>query len=214
MNPSHIKAPAAACLLGVILLAGCPDREQKPAGEPGVAGSAAAPRKGTVRIESTPSGAGVYQDRHRRLGRTPLTLERPDGTFLQLTLIKEGHDNRAVSAVVEIVILRGHLLPFRVATAPVTARRKRRTDNRRSPQPLSPALESASACSTPRDSVPGLRVPKVLRCALDEATLPSVEMVNRISTTPTGSGVCFVARSWQALTWGPWCFTTILTFEC
>ncbi len=59
------------------------------------------PANGTLTITSEPTGAAVFKDRRERLGKTPLTLERPDGTLLGLTLVKEGHARLTFSVMVE-----------------------------------------------------------------------------------------------------------------
>ena len=59
------------------------------------------PAAGTVTITATPTGAAVFHDRHERLGATPLTLTRPDGTLLSLTLVKDGHSNKSFTVMVE-----------------------------------------------------------------------------------------------------------------
>ena len=59
------------------------------------------PATGTVIITTTPSGAAVFKDRRQRLGATPLTLTRPDGTLLNLTLVKDGRANHSLTVMVE-----------------------------------------------------------------------------------------------------------------
>ncbi|MFH1132473.1 MAG: PEGA domain-containing protein, partial [Pseudomonadota bacterium] len=46
---------------------------------------------GRVRITSVPSGAVVLIDDTKREGKTPLTIERPGGTRLNLRIIKDGY---------------------------------------------------------------------------------------------------------------------------
>ena len=56
---------------------------------------------GTITITTTPAGAAVYKDRRERLGVTPLELTRPDGSLMNLTLVKDGHENRQITVMVE-----------------------------------------------------------------------------------------------------------------
>lgn len=58
-------------------------------------------REGKVTILSEPSGAAVFTDLDRRLGQTPLTLQRPEGTVLKLKLVKEGRAVMPFSVIVE-----------------------------------------------------------------------------------------------------------------
>lgn len=56
---------------------------------------------GTVTITTAPAGAAVYKDRRERLGITPLKLTLPDESLLNLTLVKDGHENHQISVMVE-----------------------------------------------------------------------------------------------------------------
>ena len=90
MKPQH-KILALALALAPALLA-C--KKPPPPPEP-------EPAAGTVTITASPTGAAVFHDRHERLGATPLTLTRPDGTLLSLTLVKDGHSNKSFTVMVE-----------------------------------------------------------------------------------------------------------------
>ena len=48
--------------------------------------------RGRVLITSQPSGAAVLTPTAERLGKTPLTLERPVATWLELELVKDGYE--------------------------------------------------------------------------------------------------------------------------
>lgn len=68
---------------------------------PGPDSRAAAPPTGSLTVTSEPAGAAVLLRGHRRLGKTPLTIRRPDATGLRLTLIKDGHLKDTFNALVE-----------------------------------------------------------------------------------------------------------------
>jgi hypothetical protein len=59
------------------------------------------PESGKVTVTSHPNGAAVLLDGHRRVGRTPLTLERPAFTRLELSLVKEGYKIYRTTTTVE-----------------------------------------------------------------------------------------------------------------
>ncbi len=71
--------------------------EKKPAAQPPVV----PPAPGELTITSEPAGAAVYVGRRTRLGNTPLTITRPDGALLNLTMVKDGYDNVALTVMFE-----------------------------------------------------------------------------------------------------------------
>ena len=84
----------AMCLAG----AGCSQRGRSPAKKK------AAPRAlpdGTVKIISVPPGAAVFLRGHHRLGNTPLTIKRPNGTGMRLMLVKERYQRLTFFVMVE-----------------------------------------------------------------------------------------------------------------
>jgi len=83
----------AMVVLALLVVAGCGGKAARPdVGRPELA-------PGRLTLVSRPSGAAVFEDQHRRLGKTPLTLTRPGGTRLSLLLVKDGHGPRPVTAV-------------------------------------------------------------------------------------------------------------------
>lgn len=85
-------AVAVALALAAPLSTGCNKPPPPPPPEPAT---------GTITITTTPPGAAVYKDRRQRLGSTPLTLTRPGGTLLSLTLVKDGHENQQITVTVD-----------------------------------------------------------------------------------------------------------------
>jgi hypothetical protein len=57
------------------------------------------PKAGSLEVTSVPIGAGVLEG-ERRLGNTPLIVERPGGTRLTLQLVKDGYRPHEFSTVV------------------------------------------------------------------------------------------------------------------
>jgi hypothetical protein len=80
-------------LASAVVLGGCQGKRQ-PAPD-------TVPPTGSVLLKSTPSGAAVFEQRFKRLGKTPLKLERPGGTGLNLQLVKDGFVKKQVFVVVE-----------------------------------------------------------------------------------------------------------------
>lgn len=71
-------------LLAVVLVISC--KEGKPPPSP------TEPEQGRVKITSTPTGAAVLLDGRRRVGKTPLILQRPAFSRLEAVLVKDGYE--------------------------------------------------------------------------------------------------------------------------
>ena len=93
-NPIMITITVAA----LFAAGACNQRGKQPAKKK------AAPRAmpdGTVKVTSEPSGAAVFLRGNHRLGKTPLTLKRPDATGLRLMLVKESYQRETFFVMVE-----------------------------------------------------------------------------------------------------------------
>jgi hypothetical protein len=92
----RLPTAVAAVLLLVVFTAACDGgtrKQQQPA-------PPHSPKPGKVTISSTPGSAAVISE-GKRLGKTPLTLERPAFEQLQLQVIKDGFRPRHLSVIVE-----------------------------------------------------------------------------------------------------------------
>ena len=76
-------------------------------------------REGALVLTSAPSGAAVLADGRTRLGTTPLTLTRPDGTRLALTFVKDGYQVVRRSELVEAGTRREVHVGLRIEEIPV-----------------------------------------------------------------------------------------------
>jgi hypothetical protein len=90
-RPTILRALLVSGVLA--LVAACGSRR---AGQVDVARS---PRAGSLEVTSAPPGAGVLEG-ERRLGNTPLIVERPGGTRLTLQLVKDGYRPHEFSTAV------------------------------------------------------------------------------------------------------------------
>ena len=96
MRPQLLLISVSLALLGVAGAA-CSQRGKTPAREKAPAARAT----GTVKVTSEPSGAAVFLRGKHRLGKTPLTLTRPDATGMKLMLVKDKHQKETFFVMVE-----------------------------------------------------------------------------------------------------------------
>ena len=92
MSAGPERAVVTCCCAALVLLVGCGGRRAAP--------DVARPvTLGSLEITSDPPGAGVLEG-ERRLGATPLVVERPAGTRLQLQIVKDGFVPHRLAALV------------------------------------------------------------------------------------------------------------------